>query len=345
MVRLHLFVALSLLVACTGSGDGDGDGDGDSDVDADSTPLPNCDGSGFDDQALLWDLPFTLRQGGRDYSVDSQTAYHLIDFTSDGLPDFVLTTDFRASDADPLAGSNHWLVFENTGDGFSSDPIQWTVPYDLTRVRGADQLNSNSHTIMDIDGDGTVEFLVHRDNERPNADALVGSAYWLVFENTGLGFSREASDWRLPFSLTNSGDNSEPSNASHTVIALADSTPGFLVIRDNERAAGQRALLVGSNHWLLFEGDGAGFSTDPIQWQLPFALDGTRNVLSNSDHALLDIRGEGVPDFLVIDDVERTDDRDPLVGSNHWLVFENTGSGFERDETQWLASLRPGPSQ
>jgi hypothetical protein len=171
------------------------------------------------------------------------------------------------------------------------------------------------------------------DDERPAGarDPLVGKNHWLVFANTGTAFSATPKAWTLPFPLIPT--SGAPFNALATTAHLLADLSGagradFLVHRDTERASPDP--LVGKNHWLRFPNTGAAFSSTPAPWTLPFPLIGggkDQSDFANANHAVLGLRGVAEPDLLVIRDVERPTS-DPLVGKSHWLLFTNTGAGF-----------------
>jgi hypothetical protein len=108
-----------------------------------------------------------------------------------------------------------------------------------------------------------------------------------------------------------------------------------VVVHEIELPEGDRDPLVGSNHWLVYENAGDGFATSPDEWPIPFPLEIRDSSLANQSHSVVDLDGDRRPDFVVHRDDERLSGTDPLVGRNHWLLFENTGSGFARSETEW----------
>jgi hypothetical protein len=171
----------------------------------------------------------------------------------DGRPDFVVVDDVERAEPDALVGRHHWLVFDNTGAGFDTAPREWVLPYSLRRDgQDFNEITNAAHALLDLDGDGRLEFVVIDDVERVERDALVGRHHWLVFDDTSGGFETTPREWVLPYPLLSSaGDFNELANAYHTVLDLdGDGRLELVVIDDAERA--ERDALVGRRHWLSF---------------------------------------------------------------------------------------------
>ncbi len=273
-------------------------------------------GTGFANTPTPWTLPYNLAAVGRN---QLSTASHvLLDIDGDGRVEFVVLEDDERDGGDALAGRRHWLVFDNTGTGFANTPTPWTLPYNLAAV-GRNQLSTASHVLLDLDGDGRVEFVVLEDDERDGGDALTGRRHWLVFDNTGAGFANAPSPWMLPYNLAAVSRN-QLATMSHVVLDLdGDGLQEFVVLEDDERDGGD--ALTGRRHWLVFDNTRAGFASTPSSWTLPYNLAAVgRNQLSTESHALLDLDGDGRVEFVVLEDDER-DSGDALAGRRHWLVF------------------------
>ena len=308
----------------------------------DTPPPPPCTSLGFASQAVTWSLPYALLTvAGADYNQTANQQHTLLDLDGDGDPDFVVIRDSERDETDPLVGKNHWLVFENTGSGFSSQPSRWALPYALLPAGGGDynQQSNGQHSLADLDGDGRLDFVQIKD-EGSQTDALLGKNHWRVYPNTGSGFASQPLLWTLPFALDNMhGSFNVFGTYSHALMDLdGGGRSDFWVIRDDERGADARDPLVGKNHWLVFQNTGTGFATASSGWSLPFPLyppaGGDFNRTATSAHSLMDLHGDGLSDFLVHRDTERASP-DALVGKNHWLVFPNTGSGFATAPEQW----------
>ena len=102
---------------------------------------------------------------------------------------------------------------------------------------------------------------------------------------------------------------------------------------------------VGEAYWLVFLNLGDGFDPTPINWAVPGAdYDGAETFdltteAANCDgqatpyYLTVDLDADGAPELLLTDlcDVGGAGD----VGEDHWLVYDNTGTGFATTPTEW----------
>ncbi len=201
------------------------------------------------------------------------------------------------------------------GTNFDNAPAQWSIPYP------ANVLANGYHAVLDIDGDHLPDF-VQYDGESSSNDPDIGVQYWLNFANTGSAFTGNGAQWTIPYPAN------VLSNGYHAVLDFDnDHLPDFIQY-DAESTSNDPAI--GVDYWLLFTNEGNGFATSDIKWPIPYAA----NVLSNGYHAVLDMTGDGLPDFVQYDG--EASSNDPEIGNGHWLVFENTGSGFAQTGTTWV---------
>ena len=114
-----------------------------------------------------------------------------MDIDGDGKPDFV-QFDGEEGAEDPAIGVSRWHVYKNTGAGFATTPTSWSIPYP------ADYLANSSHSVLDIDSDGKVDF-VQVDSEENASGTEIGSAAWHVYRNTGNGFEATHVRWQIPY--------------------------------------------------------------------------------------------------------------------------------------------------
>jgi hypothetical protein len=292
----------------------------------------SSDANGWQGEPRQWRIPFSLEEvrspiGSRHHA--------LTDLTGDGLADFVYFRQGPGMPEDPLLGRAYWLVYENTGNGFAQDATQWTLPFALDSDGDRRDLTTRAHALLDVDGDGLLDFVVNRDEEMPNGDPLVGKAYWLVYANTADGFERNGRQWRLPFSLDEERDRSDIGTQDHALLDLdGDGLPDFVAFRDEEMPNSDP--LIGKAYWKVFPNTGDGFSQDGEDWRLPYSLNEDRNysMSATQRHALLDLTGDGKLDFIVNQNGERPED-DPLIGRAYWLMYANTGMGFAQNPDQW----------
>jgi len=107
---------------------------------------------------------------------DGATAWGLVELTGDRKPDFVV---FRDGCRDEAVGEDHWLVYANTGNGFSGTPIEWALPTVAWTLDSAPPLAaSDAHLegrcadgdpatvawqLGDVSGDAAADLLVTTD--------------------------------------------------------------------------------------------------------------------------------------------------------------------------------------
>ncbi len=292
---------------------------------------------GFADEPLRWSLPFPLLSGDR--GIFTGRAHTILDLDADGRPDLLVHRGDVLGRPDPLVGRNHWLLFRNTGEGFAVQGARWTLPYRLVSDRSDfSDVATRAHALLDLDGDGRLEFVAHRDDELPQLDNRVGRAYWLRFENEGDGFSTEATRWSLPYPLVSDvADFSDPATGDHAILRLrADgAAPDFFVFSDDEIPRPDNRI--GRAYWLRYPNTGDGFASDAEQWSLPFPLvdeNGGSFGPGSFWHQLSSLGAAEVADLLVYRPGFGPDD-DPRNGRAFWLTYPNTGDGFAPDAARW----------
>ncbi len=186
--------------------------------------------------------------------------------------------------------------------------------------------------LLDIDGDGALDFLV--------TDACdtegVGTDRWDVYANLGDGFAQEPTPWALPALIEGADPFDRVANALDcsgneqfrflTTDLSGDGAPD-LVVTDACDAQG-----VGTANWSVYENDGvSGFAADATQWSLPQLLTGGTDLYEEiaDSHPcrgdqrfrsqLLELSGDGAPDFVVTDLCDAAG-----VGTTHWSSFVAT---------------------
>ncbi len=183
-----------------------------SDVDGTNDTDPNEVFSGFSSSSNDWFLPQASDIPNDRYNLlmnqgNSSQSHALIDMNGDGKPDIVWTEDSVTPEND--LGYTYWKVFLNTGSGFNETPIIWDLPqggwssYDsYTKISDQYVANGNyfMHSLVDMNGDGKPDMVWTEDRATNQwaGDAEIGNSYWMVFENTGNGFSETNSEWALP---------------------------------------------------------------------------------------------------------------------------------------------------
>jgi hypothetical protein len=285
-------------------------------------------GSGFGETARRWSLPFPL--------VDSPglaSRSHLVmDLTGDGIPDLLVYEPSILPEPDARVGRAYWLVYPGGAAGFADEPLRFTLPFSLETINALGEWSNENFIITDLTGDTRPDFVVLRPEGDPDGDARVSRAWWLVYENTGAGFSTEAKRHALPYPLDADWQSSAFASQHHTVFSLDDDRrPDFLEFRDGEAPTSEPRL--GRAFWHLYRHSGEGFAGEPTRFTLPFDLTdraGDRADPSTPAHLLLALRGPASnfrPEFVVTADEERPQ-ADPRLGRARWDIYTNGGTGF-----------------
>lgn len=299
-------------------------------------------GSGFSQDKALWSFEQLvtvddwLDESWTDQSCgDGDISVHLMDLDGDARPDLVMTDACGTG----TVGSDTWQIFENTGDGFA-DAVDWSLPplfpgyfwmTDPTQDIGCDGGDFVAQ-LTDMSGDGRPDLVVsdHCDSKG------VGTTHWEIYENTGSGFEATPVDWSLPGLVSGSDWMTELSqdtscDGARLTVQLADlSADGRpdLVVSDYCDSAG-----VGTFYWQVYENTGTGFSTEPLDWEIPALLTGDDWITDlytdiacgeGRFHAeLMDFDRDGAVDLVVSDYCDARG-----VGTDTWHVYRNTGAGF-----------------
>ena len=120
-----------------------------------------------------------------------------------------------------------------------------------------------------------------------------------------------------------------------------DGHEDLVLVRDCADADG-----TGDDHWVVFLGTGAGWSTTGTVWALPppgrpygWGLTSSPSCDSQARARfdLADVTGDGRPDLVVFDDC----DAETPVGQGAWRVHAGGAGGFESEAALWTLSGEP----
>jgi len=161
---------------------------------------PSMD-AGFSSTAASFTLPadFPDLTFGSIADTSADLNWSLLDLDADERVDLVLTRWDEASISG--LGSTKWLYYPNTGSGFSSTAVSWTLPPGfpaLTFGSIADTSADLNWSLLDLDADGVLDLVLTRWDDASISG--LGSTKWLFYPNTGSGFSGTAMSWSLPSS-------------------------------------------------------------------------------------------------------------------------------------------------
>ncbi len=218
---------------------------------------------------------------------------------------------------------------------FSSTSNPWNIP--IVSDSEDYYVSSSLHQVFDINGDGKVDFI---DSENQNSSApdvfLSGNQkYWRVYLGNGSGFSATSTQWNIP--IVSDNEEYYVSSSYHQVIDMnGDGKPDF-VDSENEATSGSDVFLNGNQkYWKVYLNTGSGFSATATQWNIPIVSDNSDYMVSSDYHQLVDLNGDGKPDFVDSEN-EATSGSDTFLNGNqkYWKVYLNTGSGFSASATQW----------
>lgn len=296
------------------------------------------DGEGFEGAAVDWSLPTGFPSQAFYYGYDTSSAspnWALLDLDGDGLRDLVVTYYDILSGV----GDSEWMIYANTGSGFSSAGTPWSLPVGFpsgTFWQASDSSTSSPNwSLMDVDGDGAPEMVV---TEYDGIDGL-GDTRWLVYSNTGNGWSSTGDTFGLP--------SGYPAGLFATSYDTSTSSPNWAV-RDMDGDGLLEMVIsyyegfegVGSTSWLVYPGDSGGFDSVSQSWALPAGYtDGYFRTSYDTgtdslNWALLDLDGDGMDELFI--QYEALSGTNEKVGSTKWLVHENDGAGFVEAPENWL---------
>lgn len=273
--------------------------------------------------------------------------------------------------------------------GFQTAPTNWNLPvggyyttgnvpwgYNAIAGSAAASNNSNSQTwsVIDIDGDGKSDLIVCAQNDA-NADDKVFSPasnpYWKVYLNNGSGFSTTATNWAIPVggyyttgnvtwgynAIAGSATASNYNNSQtwNVMDMNGDNKPDLVISAQNDANADDKVFSPASSpYWKVYLNTGTGFSATATNWSIPVggyyttgnvtwgynALSGSAtasNYNNSQTWNTIDIDGDNKPDLVISaqNDANADDKTFSPTSNPYWKVYLNTGSGFSATATNW----------
>ena len=282
-------------------------------------------GSGFGPAATDWSLPPGYPDGALDSLADSSSSdgvvWGLLDLDGDGAVDLVVADTDAGSGG---IGSTKYLLYANSGDGFGPSAAAWSLPAGF-QDGALDPLSDSSNSdgvvwgLLDLSGDGAVDLIVAGTDAGSGG---IGSQKWLVYENTGSGFSSVATDWSLPAGLQEGaldslGDESSSDGVVWGLLDLDGDGAADLVVADSDAGGG-----IGETRWLSDGNTGTGFDSTAADWSLPvgfhadaFSALGDTSGGNGIEWGLMNLGQDNVVDIVIADN-----DASPMVGEAHWQI-------------------------
>ncbi len=345
---------------------------------------------GFSTTAVNWNLP----SGGKvlsshNYSFNDMfyagtydtgnQSWATMDINGDKKADLVIYAqgDGTYRDCFGAGSSPYWKVYLNTGAGFSASPINWTLPaggkvlsghnYSFNDIAyaGTYDAGNQSWSTMDINGDGKVDLVVCAQGDGTYRDCFgIGSSpHWMVYLNTGTGFSTTASNWSLPaggktlsshfysFNDISYAGTYDAGNQSWTTMDINGDSKVDLVVHAQGDGTYRDCFGAGASaYWKVYLNTGTGFSSTYTSWNLPsggkvlsshnysfndISYTGTYD-LGNQSWTTMDINGDKKPDLVIHAEGDGTYRNCYGVGASpYWKVYLNNGAGFAASYTNW----------
>lgn len=282
-------------------------------------------GNGFSATSVNWPIP----QGGHissniNYGFDAlgysaggtigNQSWSVIDMNNDSKPDLVVTAETvefeqfsNQAIAFGIGSSRYWKVYLNTGSGFSTAPVNWTIPqgghtystinygFDALAATADSEVGDQTWSVLDINADGKPDLVVTAQKVEfsqfsPQAIAFgTGSnRYWKVYLNNGSGFNLTSTNWPIPqggevYSTIPYGYNAlggysaggSIGDQTWSVLDMNNDNKPDLVVTAEVKAfasfSNQSTAFGPANakYWKVFLNTGSGFNMTANTWNLP----------------------------------------------------------------------------
>lgn len=301
------------------------------------------DGSALSTTPVPWPVPSDR------FSYLRVACAAMIDIDGDRLPDLVDFCEVGSGDPKPwgsAAGTPHWNVHKNLGNGFAKTSTPYALPLQAPLVVasvattvGTKQpfVSMDTWAAIDIDGDGKLELL-----------AMQPKTSWSIYRATAAGFTTPPTSFGVP------SGGSDPLNAytfgrlSGNLWATMDVDGDQLldfIVTGNTVGSARRPFTTAKStpYWKVYRGSSTGFASTPTTWVVPGGVEypedgdpyGTRS-------ATFDIDGDGKPDLVTFG---ARDVFGAAAGTPHWRVYLGSSDRFGQPKPGAAAvPADPGPS-
>ncbi|WP_148235365.1 T9SS type A sorting domain-containing protein [Fluviicola taffensis] len=192
-------------------------------------------GSSFSTTAQNWTIP-TMESYAEELDQISGQNYSLVDINGDGKPDLVDAQDNNSGVVWlGTGGLGYWKVYLNNGTSFSTTAQNWTIPTMENYAEELDQISGQNYSLLDMNGDGTLDLVDAQDNSSGVVWLGTGSVpYWKVYPNSGSAFSTTAQSWTIPVVETYVDDLDQVNGANYTIVDMnGDRKPDMVDAQNN----------------------------------------------------------------------------------------------------------------
>jgi hypothetical protein len=363
-------------------------------------------GSGFSATATNWPVPvgglyntsgnwgFNAVYGNASTnSIVNNQSWATMDLNGDNKPDLIVTAQNDASGYDKVfspANNPYWKVYLNTGTGFSTTATNWPVPagglytnagnWGFNNISGSASVNSiiqnQTWSTMDMNGDNKPDLIVAAENDASGYEKVFSPAnnpYWIVYLNTGTGFSATPTTWRVPtggyysgagnwgFNATfgNASSSSTLNNQSWSTMDIdGDKKPDLIITAQNDASGYEKVFSPTNNpYWKVYLNNGTSFSTSATNWMIPvggyYSSAGnwgynntssdasSSSTLNNQTWSTMDIDGDGMADLVVSaqNDASGYEKVFSPTINPYWKAYLNTGTRFSATVTNWAVPV------